>query len=284
VLCAIHHPGKEHGPDRDGVKDWNQYSHRRKFLEFEGRCVRRGKKFDGPLRFWAEWEPQSGVMDISEPVTNGPRFVHRPFYVVPRSYHGLQNTDPFVFGGFFYTGCQQRTKLGATQMSYLDRGSVILFGSCVDGRFAIDTVFVVDQWEDHDATNYKKLHRLKLPAAFREVTLAAWYRSQRDAACSPRSRNESYRLYRGATIDNPIDGMFSYFPCEPAGKCRRGFARPAIAIPKVITNKLLQGKRLNRGIPPSQVKELWENVRQQVESAGQWLGVAAGTPKRRVSV
>ncbi len=46
-------------------------------------------------------------------------------------------------------GCQQNTKRGATQLRYLDRGSVILFGSCVNGSLVLDTVFVADSWEDH---------------------------------------------------------------------------------------------------------------------------------------
>jgi hypothetical protein len=54
----------------------------------------------------------------------------------------MQNTDPFVFGDqFHYTGCLQHTKRGATQLRYLDRGSVILFGSCREKRdFVVDTV------------------------------------------------------------------------------------------------------------------------------------------------
>ena len=267
-------------PDRKGVKDWNRRDHKRKFLEVNGRCIRHGKEFVGPIRFWAEWEPQSEVTPITEPVDNGPEFVQRPFYVVPRSYHRLQNTDSFVFGGFYYTGCQQHTKRGPTQLRYLDRGSVILFGSCVKEQFAVDTVFVVDRWEDHDVKSYKRLRKLKLPAGYWEVTLAAWYGSKRDEACSSYSSSKSYRLYVGATIDSTVNTMFSYVPCKPATECGRGFARPVIAILEIITSNLLQGKRLNRGCEPSRVKQLWKSVRLQVESAGQWLGVAVEMPKR----
>lgn len=31
-----------------------------------------------------------------------PRFIYEPYYVVPKSYEGLENTDPFVFGEQFH--------------------------------------------------------------------------------------------------------------------------------------------------------------------------------------
>jgi hypothetical protein len=250
-------------------------------LEINGRCVRRDKEFKGPLRFWGEWEAQSKVAKVEQPLDGGPRFLHRPFYVVPDSYIKLQNTDPFVFGGFFYTGCQQRTKRGPTQLRYLEQGSVILFGSCVGGRFAIDTVFVVDKWEDHDPKSYTKLQKLKLPTAYLEVTLAAWYGSGNSSSCLP---SESFRLYWGATIDNPVHSMFSYVPCQPAAKCGRGFARPVITIPGLITSNLPQGKRLNKGLEMSFVVRFWMCVREQVERAGQWLAVSLQTPERLSSM
>ncbi len=281
-LCFVQfiHPGKEHRPGSDGFMDWNRKDHKRKFLEVDGQCIRRRREFRGPMRFWGEWEPQSQAVGIGEPVIGGPDFVHSPFYVVPRSYSGLQNTDPFVFGAFFYTGCQQNTKIGPTQLRYLQQGSVILFGSCIHGRFAIDTVFVVGTFEDHDAKSYKNL-RGDLPDAFRDVTLAAWHDARGDADCDRCPPGQSCRLYRGATIDDPFEGMFSFFPCEPASKSPHGFARPVIAIRDIVNPGLLQGKKLNRGMGLPAVKRHWNEVRKQVESAGLWLGVRAATPNRR---
>src|SRR5262249_39283375 len=143
---------------------------KRKFVENRGRCIKGGETFEGPLRFWTEWEPQSIVVaKILEQAADCPRFVYRPFYVLPSSYRGLQNTDPFVFGHFFYTGCQQHTSRGPTQLRYMDRGSVVLFGSCVGGIFAIDTVLVVDKWIDHTASDFERVLRDEVPAAYRDV-------------------------------------------------------------------------------------------------------------------
>jgi hypothetical protein len=286
-LCFVQfiHPGKEHPPDGDGFKDWNRGKHKRKFLEIDGRCRRKGKPYEGPLRFWAEWEPQSEVITrIDEPLDDGPRFIYRPFYVAPPSYHGLQNTDPFVFDRFFYAGCLQDTKKGPTQLRYLQRGSVVLFGSFVRGQFALDTVFVVDECIDYRPDQAVVKLRDSVPRAYLEVTVATLGQPRKgEKRCGPGTPQRSLRLYSGATIDNPVNDMYSFFPCQPAKECPHGFARPAITIADAITDSLMMGKRLNRGIAEHRVKELWNTVRKQVESAGLWLGVHAEMPKRRRS-
>jgi hypothetical protein len=217
-LCFVQflHPGKEHHPDREGFTDWNRDAHKRKFLQRKGR--RFGTAVEEPLHFWAEWEPESKVLaEINDPVDDGPQFICAPYYVSPKSYIGLQNTDPFVFGNnFFYTGCQQNIATGPTQLRYLERGSVILFGSCVNQRaFALDTVFVVDKWIDHAASNFKSLLQNTVPREYMEVTLSPYYHekqscgSPKNKSCGASGIKESWRLYFGAALENPVEGMFS---------------------------------------------------------------------------
>lgn len=290
-LCFVQflHPGKEHFPDGDGFKRWNRSAHKRKFLRCTGR--RAGKDIEEALHFWAEWEPESKVLaQIAEPLRHWPAFVYSPYYVPAHSYVGLQNTDPFVFGtNFFYTGCQQYTVNGPTQLRFLERGSVILFGSCLDqNSFALDTVFVVDKWIDHTASNFNVLLQSSVPREYREVTLLPWYHKKcgscgndENQSCEAYGPERSWRLYFGATPDNPVERMFSFFPCQPAQLCPRGFARPKIAVPDVITDNLYQGKKLNVGLDFQQVQELFSCVREKVESAGLSLGVHAELPKRQ---
>ncbi|MGC2450497.1 MAG: hypothetical protein WA477_22795, partial [Candidatus Sulfotelmatobacter sp.] len=129
----------------------------------------------------------------------GPRFIYEPYYIVPKSYSGLQNTDPFVFGQqFHYTGCQQRTTKGATQLRCLSKGSVILFGSCEDrSAFVLDTVFVVDRWVDHDRANYRTVLAEAVSQEYKEVTISAWYQEPlvEGKSCAPAGPNETWRLY-----------------------------------------------------------------------------------------
>jgi hypothetical protein len=280
------HPGKEHKPDRGAFKCWNHNAHKRKFLQCNGR--RFGSEVEEPLHFWAEWEPESEVIaEIAEPFADEPKFTHAPYYIQRKSYAGLQNTDPFVFGNnFFYTGCQQHTISGPTKLRYLKRGSVILFGSCLNERsFALDNVFVVDHWIDHRANNFKSLLKNHVPIEYLEVTLLPWYEldqcSHKKQPCASSVPERSWRLYFGATPANPVEGMFSFFPCQPAQLSPRGFARPTISISDVVTGKLSQGKKLNAGLDLGRIRELFSLVRSQVESVGLHLGVYAEIPQRR---
>jgi len=145
------HPGGEHKPDDGDCKGWNTGRHARKFIQNCGKYVDAtapGGVREDDLVFWGEWEPESTVSRrIAAPLPHGPHWVYQPYYGTPPK-EWAQNTDPFVFGDhFLYSNCLQRTKFGPTQMTTLDRGSVILFGSCIGKtEFVVDTVFVVDRW------------------------------------------------------------------------------------------------------------------------------------------
>ena len=72
--------------------------------------------------FWGEWEPPSEVVEeIDRPLENGPRYICRPYWIRPRSFRGLQNTDPFVFDGFYCSICKQARSSGPTQRRFLTR-------------------------------------------------------------------------------------------------------------------------------------------------------------------
>jgi hypothetical protein len=285
-LCFIQflHPGGEHRPDNGMIKKWNVREHKRKFLENPGKCIRGKETHEGLLHFWGEWEPQSEVIrKIDRPVPHGPRFIYRPYYMgLPR--RGFQNTDPFVFGEFLYSGCKQRNKSGkASQLRYLEKGSVILFGSCIAGHFAIDTVFVVKCWQDFRISNVADLSDRVSPT-FMDVTLSAWKASQGVEKSCQSEAASSLRLYWGATYESPHDGMFSFFPAAPAELNPSGFSRPVIQIPKVISDVLPQNFKLAMRLTPAQIKSLWETTCQQVEAQGMWLGTYTAEPPKRLQV
>ena len=136
LRCSVHSPWVrlEHRISGNR-KAWNKNGHRRKFLQQRGSYVKARDTVGpetGDLVFWGEWEPESDGVQIVSPLPNGPRWVHRPFYVRPASYRNLQNTDPFAFGDrFLYTFCRQ-TKLAF--LRDLAPGSLILFGSLKGGE------------------------------------------------------------------------------------------------------------------------------------------------------
>lgn len=268
------HPGGEHWPDQGDLKFWNRKAHRRKFLKSPGRYIADGEERVGELVFWGEWEPESRVLArYSDGVADGPRFLFEPFFVDHRDGVWRQNTDPFVFGERFqYTGCLQHTRLGPTQLRLLAPGSLVLFGSCREkSRFAVDTVFVVSHHVDHSARDWEEALDGKVSGVYRKVTLEPWY-----SGSVP--EGQSHRLYYGATGQEPIAGMFSFFPCRPYDQGERGFARPEIDIPGFITRHLTQGKKIARDLSLTEMRELWDQVVHQVEAQGLALGTYVELP------
>ncbi|MGH2614749.1 MAG: hypothetical protein ACRDJC_05890 [Thermomicrobiales bacterium] len=265
------------------MKRWTRVEegHARKYLISPGRFLHGldGAPTEGEIGFWGEWEALSEVVPVSNPLRDGPRWMHRPFWSHQVSYRGLQNTDPFVFGDHFrYTGCLQHTKHGATQLRNLSRGTVILFGSKRAGRpeFTTDTVFVVASHVDHSLRDYKRRLRNVVSETYEAVTLGPWYGNM--DGCTPQDADRSYRLYLGATVDDPVEGMFSFFPCVTGDRKYQGFARPTIRIPGVVTPTMTQNYRLNPQQSIGEIKPLWIEATRQVTNQGLALGTFAELP------
>ena len=192
---------------------------------------RDGTKRSGDLWAWGEWEPESDLirkLDRPRSSRNHPRYLWQPYYVPRDDYGGLHNTDPFIFGDcFLYSNCGQ---VGSSRrgLKHLDQGSVIAFGSGrkADGdkKWMLDTVLVVRESCDYNPLESHEALEFKVPDAFLKVTdgpLAA------DLAQNP--EKGGFQLYRGATRDDPIYEMFSFFPAMPAGG-DAGFPRPFISL------------------------------------------------------
>jgi hypothetical protein len=234
--------------------------------------MRGREQYEGPIALWGEWEPDSEVDPIIDPVPYGPNFVHRPRLKARDSYVGLQNTDPMVLGGFFYTCCQQHVRRGPSGMQRLGRAALILFGSALNGNFVLDTLIVTaDEGIPHAPDDFRATLRGLVPAPYFHTTLEPWY-AEGGQAC---------RLYRGATHRSPIDEMFSFFPTAPFGSVPRGFRRPAIRIEGIISPSKTQGRK-TVAVSPDRAREVWAKVVAQIVDRGQeelWLGVEAEMPK-----
>jgi hypothetical protein len=160
---------------------------------------------------------------------------------------------------------------------------VILFGSNKSGCFVLDTVLVVDSWEDHDRDSFFHEVADQIHPTYRAVTFGPLYGarsscSNKDLGCAPAGM--SYRLYYGAAVENPVEGMFSFFPCSPASSTPSGFARPTIQMTQ-ITNTLKMAWRGTDAGSLAELKKLWDKVRCQVERAGLCLGLRAEMPRER---
>ena len=256
------HPGGEHQPDPNGHKAWNTYAnvHARKFMRIEGRWTdESGQQHSGQLRAWGEWEAQSDLLqELDRPDSwELPRYLWLPYYTDrPNGYERLHNTDPFIFGDrFLYSNCKQAKR---PNLRNLERGSVIAFGSKRRYGWVLDTVLVVADSFDYLAADTHSALAGHVPDAFLHVT---------GGPLAENDATESLRLYRGATPDDPVDGMFSFFPADTA-EDNVGFERPSIELPaEWFTPTLAQGYKKNH-LPPDSLSELWHSIVEQVLDAG----------------
>jgi hypothetical protein len=266
------HPGREQHP-AGPVMPWNKGKHGRKFLLASGRYADAGGvPREGAVAFWGEWEPPSEIVARWTEAGSLPQALHRPFWYRPAGTDSWQNTDPWVFGDrMILSNCRQATPRGRPNaMQSLTRGSVVCFGSAIAGKFCFDTVMViasVETWAPASGTD------LGAGDAFQACTAAL--------PCGDRRQPARLSLYRGATIDDPVNGMYSFVPALPANSRYPRFARPAIELPGHLVNPGRQGPQRSRSMPPQEIHGTWEAIRRQVLAAGLMLAVRLDTPRHQ---
>ena len=282
-FIQLHHDGWEH--DRACAESWHSFSgdhsHQRKFLEFEGAWTdAEGETHPDELHAWGEWEAESEeVPGLKAPGSTSrrfPRSLWRPYYTARTDFAELHNTDPFIFGDrFVYSNCAQRrgSRGPGKALKELARGSLIVFGSCVDNEWVADTVFVVADYVDYHAESMKEDVAGLVPQEFLDVT------------AEPIVQNESpdlaLRLYKGATPSEPVDDMFSFFPAAQASR-DAGFKRPSIALPsRYFKRTKCQSFKKTCDVSAHELRSVWNSLVDQVREAGLVLGTHAELPERR---
>lgn len=284
-LCFVQfiHPGGEHQPNSAAGRSWNTGPHKRTFLRQAGRYLAalNAEPVEADLMFWCEYEQSATLMQtFTNPVPDGPQFLFAPAPVAFYPHDPpLMNTDPFVLGDrFFYSICKQNNRRGPTGLQRLARGSVILFGSGkYRSQFVVDTVFVVADYVDFNLTHYHATLKGVVPPEYFHATLEPVAYEQQFWNLSP---SQTFRLYIGATPAQPVEGMFSFFPCQPVSdKEPQGFARPVLRRNGIITDNLTQGQRMNAQPDSASVQMLWHDVVRQILEQGFYLGVQAELPQ-----
>ncbi len=290
------HPGFEQKPP-NGC-DWNRVKngHKRKFMQFRGEWTDEdGDQHCGDLRAWGEWEPESEIICKLYPpkgCLHHPRYLWKPYWVPKRNYRGLHNTDPFIFGDcFLYSNCRQSANPGLRRLA---PGSVIAFGSGkkIDGkrRWFLDTVFVVRDSCLYDPGDTRGTLGGRVPDTFLEVTGGPLFDHAGEASCSGicAPTPERLRLYWGATPDNPVHGMFSFFPAVPADR-ESSFARPVIELSDKLSAEYFnpgswqapKGLTQDGTLSLCELRSLWDSLVAQVREKELVLGTRAEMPERR---
>ena len=271
------HPGGEHRIGPSGYTPWNAGDHRRKFIKANGRIVddQFGGVRESPLVCWTEWEAPSTLIKRFEQKPEHPGAVVEPVFSGTLPSKGkVQNTDPYIFGDqFLYTYCKQvqPARWNSTVLANLEPGTLILFGSHLGGRFVLDTAFVVGDFITHSRENWHQKLGSEVSSVYRSVTLEPMY-------ADPIPAGVRFRLYRGATLERPANGIFSFVPCLPVyDDVIPSFTRPTIYLDGIITPRLTQQWKTTRLDRPS-IVEVWEEVVRQVKGQGLMLGVAIQEP------
>jgi hypothetical protein len=268
------HPGKEHHP-RWKVMGWHSgLQHRRKFMISPARyrgpdgCTRAGE-----VVFWGEWEPPSEIIRRWAESGNLPRALHRPFWVRPTGDEFRQNTDPWVFGDrMILSNCRQVTGGRPSPVQGLTRGSVVCFGSTIGGTaFCVDTVMVIasaQTWVPGTGTD------LRAGAAFQVCAAES-------LSCGSGRVPARLTLYRGATFDDPVNGMYSFVPARAGSLPDPRFARPAIQLDGLVVAGRQAPWRSPRSMPPDALHRIWDAIRYQVLEADLVLADRLETPPCR---
>ena len=275
-IIQFPHPGVEHVP-KDSEMGWNVKRHRRKFLVNAGRMVVRNGSttYEGLLTFWGEWEPPSSIKQRWKHRRDYPTVLHKPYWIDRAPVKDQQNTDPWIFGSqFLYSNCKQITPKGnPSAMQELTPGSMILFGSTLNHRFLLDTVFVVGEI----LSTFRPIDFPKIGSdAFQACTIRSL------ASLEPRKSEATFTLFVGASPEKPFGGMFSFTPSRRASNPDARFPRPNLKLHGVINPFSTQSPRgVNVVVPSLEVHSTWLSVVEQVESHELELGTNLEVPPQK---
>jgi hypothetical protein len=88
-------------------------------------------------------------------------------------------------------------------------------------------------------------------------------------------RSQAFTLFRGATLKDHVDGMYSFVPAKPSTTPDVRFARPAITAPGYLNPASKQSPSgALKPLHADEVRQVRTSVRDQVFDAGCVLGVS----------
>jgi hypothetical protein len=98
-----------------------------------------------------------------------------------------------------------------------------------------------------------------------------------------RDRHLELTLYRGATYEDPFDGMYSFLPAKLADDADSRFARPSIRSRFIKPSNKQSTMGSKESLSTGALEQAWKAVRDQVLAHGLLLAVHIQTPERLAS-
>jgi hypothetical protein len=146
----------------------------------------------------------------------------------------------------------------------MNKGDIIVFGSTFSPHkeklFVVDTVFVISEKIAYHPKEAREKLALVVPSWYFHLTL--------DLVPD----NEEYFLFIGATYQNQVNGMFSFFPCTEASAKPEGFIRPIIKSNVLKINGHNQGAGRFKDVT---AKFVWDEIVNSVLQGKLSLGLNA---------
>jgi hypothetical protein len=171
-----------------------------------------------------------------------------------------------------YSCCKQRKRIRNSaqtefsKLGELEKGSIILFGSTISVKqggpyFVLDTVFVVGDYKNYNSKNSPIDLKDFVPSDYFDIMGFTNWDPVNDFVC-----------YKGATVSNPFDGMFSFVPCKPFDSTGIGFPRVKLTSTDldIISDNLNAAPKFRDDLP---IKDLWNKICDIVRKQGFELGV-----------
>lgn len=273
----------------DTMIPWNNHNeHRRKFIYSKGKYVENEiESKDTPLTFWGEWEPQSRIVRLRNTKPYLPKFLNYP-YLDPTVPNRTHNTDPYVFGqNFRYIVCKQGY---SDILRNLVKNSLILFGSCIDKKFCLDTMFVVsDIIQKYSNKNIEEIFNQKdnyYHASVNPLYDDTKYNKDTDAENTCRIEpNKVYSFYKGVNFDekDKYNDIYSFVPCKIYNSDKELdyiFKQPIIYL-DIISENQTQGINACNGREFSEfeIVNYWNKIVDQVDQAKLLKGVYFKNPE-----
>jgi hypothetical protein len=267
----------------------NNKKHRRKFICQNGKALINDIIVEKELVFWGEWEAQSSIKKLQNNTRRYPKFLNYPFIDLSVA-SKTHNTDPYIFGtNFRYIVCLQRYFVNILRK--LDAGDIILFGSCIDKNFCLDTVFVIS--DKIIPYNQETIHKFKensdTRGQFYEVSVVPMitkskHSSKQDEEDNCKIDDQIYKLYFGVNYEQRenYNNIFSFVPVkvlDANNEFNYIFQQPIIDFSWIAKTKT-QGINVYE-CGQDEIESFWNEVVKQVKAQGLELGISFKTPQLR---
>jgi hypothetical protein len=285
------HPNTEAEPihPNDKIIPWNNNkTHRRKYLVSTGKYLDNNYQLvKNELAFWGEWEAQSEIIKINKSKSGAPNYFNFPFLdpSVPEKTH---TTDPYVFGNNFkYFICRQSKNHHI--LKNLEPGSIILFGSCINFKFCLDTLFVVSKnWFNYNTSNIETHFPKNKRGRFYHTCMdpifgSAQYNTNVDEEDNCRiNKGETFVCYDGVNFEEKenYNGMYSFVPSKIYNNENPNtsiFVQPVINLDKIINHEQTMGIK-SEDESDQEIKEFWNKIIEQIKNNNLLQGVYFNSP------